>query len=111
MEDILFQGTVRGPHLWNAVFGDVRSAVQDMGFTEVVFADDLNAYKASDETASKENVGQQILACQARLTRGSVIRKKITCTSRRKPRPWGTGRLQSTGDAVRRPRDHAGLPC
>ena len=42
----VYQGTVLGPPLWNTFFADARLAVEKHGFTETVFADDLNAWKA-----------------------------------------------------------------
>ena len=42
----VFQGTVLGPQLWNAFFGDSRRALACKGFKETVFADDLNAWRA-----------------------------------------------------------------
>jgi hypothetical protein len=42
---MVFQGTVSGPMLWNLFFEDARHAINDCFFTEVVYADDLNAYR------------------------------------------------------------------
>ena len=38
----VYQGTVLGPPLWNLHFSDAQVAVRNAGFSEVVFADDLN---------------------------------------------------------------------
>ena len=45
LEDMVFQGTVWGPPLWNAFYADSRRPIQKCGFQEIVFADDLNAWK------------------------------------------------------------------
>ena len=41
----VFQGTVLGPPLWNHYFGDARFAVNDKGYRETTYADDMNMYK------------------------------------------------------------------
>ena len=46
LADSVFQGTVLGPPLWNAFFGDSRRALIRKDFKETVFADDLNAWRA-----------------------------------------------------------------
>ena len=43
---MVFQGTVWGPQLWNAFFSDACLPVRKHGFTEEVYADDLNGYNA-----------------------------------------------------------------
>ena len=45
MENMIFQGTVWGAPLWNAFYSDTAVPVRNCGFTESVFADDLNAFK------------------------------------------------------------------
>jgi hypothetical protein len=42
---MVFQGTVSGPDLWNLFFEDARQAIMECFFREVIFADDLNAYR------------------------------------------------------------------
>ena len=44
--NMIFQGTVFGPPLWNLFFEDARLPIQQANFKEIVFADDLNAYKS-----------------------------------------------------------------
>ena len=43
--DMVYQGTVTGPTLWNSFFEDARQSLNDCLYTEVVYADDLNAYR------------------------------------------------------------------
>ena len=50
LANMVFQGTVLGPPLWNVFFADVAKAVNKNGSCESVFADDLNAFKAFDAT-------------------------------------------------------------
>ena len=46
MTNMVYQGTVWGPCLWNCYFADARFAIRGAGFTEIVYADDINAFKA-----------------------------------------------------------------
>ena len=39
------QGTVWGPWLWNIFYEDARRPLQLQQYNEIVYADDLNAYK------------------------------------------------------------------
>ena len=45
LRDMLFQGTVVGPPLWNLFYEDARDPVRAEDFVEVVYADDMNAFK------------------------------------------------------------------
>eukprot|EP00959_Pyramimonas_sp_CCMP1952_P063887 1334739-Pyramimonas_sp.AAC.1 len=45
MGDMVYQGAVWGPPLWNTYFSDACIAIRGAGFEEVVFADDLNAFR------------------------------------------------------------------
>ena len=51
LSDMVYQGTVTGPILWNLFFKDARHAINECFFTEVVYADDLNAYRVFPKTA------------------------------------------------------------
>ena len=46
LNNSVFQGTVLGSPLWNVFYADARHSVQDKGYTETVFADDFNCWKA-----------------------------------------------------------------
>ena len=50
LEDMVFQGTVLGPQLWNLFFADAAEPIRITGHTEIVYADDMNAcrFHASD---------------------------------------------------------------
>ena len=54
--NMIFQGTVLGPPLWNLFFEDARIPIQKSSFKEIVFADDLNAYKRIKRTV-RNNTG------------------------------------------------------
>ena len=45
LQDMIYQGTVWGPWLWNIFYEDARLALHFASFLEVVFADDLNAFR------------------------------------------------------------------
>ena len=44
LRNMVFQGTVTGPILWNLFFEDARHAINECFFDEIAFADDLNSY-------------------------------------------------------------------
>ena len=46
--NMVFQGTVWGPMLWNIFYADASSAIRCKDFTDIVFADDLNAFRVYD---------------------------------------------------------------
>lgn len=43
LSNMVYQGTVWGPTLWNAFFGDSFMAIRSAGFSAIIYADDLNA--------------------------------------------------------------------
>ena len=45
LQNSVYQGTVLGSPLWNAFYADARHSLRKHGFTETVFADDLNCWK------------------------------------------------------------------
>ena len=42
---MVYQGTVWGPWLWNIFYEDARQALHAMSYLEIVYADDLNAFR------------------------------------------------------------------
>ena len=44
--NMIYQGTVWGPWLWNIFYEDVKLAMQICEFRGIVFAYDMNAYRA-----------------------------------------------------------------
>jgi len=65
--NMVFQGTVTGPVLWNLFFEDARHAINDTFFSEVVYADDLNAYRIFPSTFSNEDIKIALDLCQSEL--------------------------------------------
>ena len=62
--NMIFQGTVWGPCLWNLFYADVRTPVRNLVFTESVFADDLNSFKLYHADLDDETVFTDLQACQ-----------------------------------------------
>ncbi len=52
---MIFQGTVLGPQLWNLFFADAAKAIKECMYEEVIYADDLNAYKLVPSTTQSNN--------------------------------------------------------
>ena len=67
LRDSVYQGTVWGPPLWNVFFEDARLAVNQAGYKEALFADDLNAYKDYAGKLSNEVLMEEMSDCQATL--------------------------------------------
>ena len=67
LQDMVFQGTVVGPDLWNSFFEDARQAINECLFTEVVYVDDLNAFRVFGHDADESDVMESIDACQTEL--------------------------------------------
>ena len=42
--DMVFQGTVSGPPLWDVFYLDARDAIMGAGFNKTVFANDLGCF-------------------------------------------------------------------
>ena len=64
---MVFQGTVLGPPFWNVFYGDAELAVASAGFTECVFADDLNCWKEFEGLATNPSIITACHKCQATL--------------------------------------------
>ena len=52
LDNMVYQGTVWGPWLWNIMYEDARYAIRECGFTEIVYADDLTVGKKSREASA-----------------------------------------------------------
>ena len=78
LENMVFQGTVLGPILWNIFFADVSDAVvAQNGFVDTKFADDLSACKEfANETANSDIMGE-LHACQTRVHNWGVQNRVI----------------------------------
>jgi hypothetical protein len=51
---------VLGPQLWNLFFEDAAAAINEFFYEEVIYADDLNAYKVFPSTTTVENAMMSI---------------------------------------------------
>jgi hypothetical protein len=67
LSDMTFQGTVWGPALWNLFFSNAPLAVRRCGFKEVIFADDLNAFREFANNISNDFILTQLKRCQFEL--------------------------------------------
>ena len=65
LDNSVYQGTVWGPPLWNVFFEDARVPVNKAGYTEAVFADDLNAHRNYNATCRNEVLNEEMQYCQA----------------------------------------------
>ena len=64
LRDMVYQGIVLGPPLWNLFFEDAAIAIRFNEFCEIVFADDLNAYKAFELDTGNEVMFYDLKNCQ-----------------------------------------------
>ena len=64
LANMVFQGTVLGPHLWNLFYEDVRRACACAGFDEIVFANDLNSYCLRPNNTPNQQLMQEAAKCQ-----------------------------------------------
>ena len=62
--DMMLQGTVWGPCLWNVFYGDVVIPTRRCGFDQVLFANDLNAFRTYDNDVSLNFLVDQLQRCQ-----------------------------------------------
>ena len=60
LQNMIFQGTVLGPWLWNVYFADVHEAAARNGACERKFADDLSVSKDYARTVANEEVVGEI---------------------------------------------------
>ena len=67
LSDMVFQGTVWGPPLWNTFYEDARRAINELMYTETVYADDLNAFRVFPASVQNTNVLKNLAACQTEL--------------------------------------------
>jgi hypothetical protein len=67
LADMVFQGTVWGPDLWNFFYEDAKEAIQELSYTETVYADDLNAYREFPGGVKNDTIWKSLAACQKEL--------------------------------------------
>ena len=65
--NMVYQGTVLGPILWNVFFQDSKFAIQKSGCEEIIYADDLNAFKDFPRNVPNTVITDDLKVCQADL--------------------------------------------
>jgi len=63
--NMVFQGTVWGPPLWNCFFEDARLALNAKGYSEIAYADDLNASRYFPRATPNSEIEQSQHEAQA----------------------------------------------
>ena len=81
IHDMVYQGIVLGPLLWNILSEDAAKAIRLNEFCEIVFADDLKAYKAFTPTTGNQALLSELKEIPMRGTR---LRKNESGQLRRK---------------------------
>ena len=66
-QNMVYQGTVLGPPLWNVYYADAAAAVNLIGFLEIVFADDLNCFKDFGLNVTHGTMREEMNQCQLEL--------------------------------------------
>ena len=69
LSNMVYQGTVWGPSLWNVFFEDARAAINQMMFEEVPYADDLNSFRLYPRSISNHTILHDVSECQQDLHR------------------------------------------
>ncbi len=77
LKNSVYQGTVLGPPLWNIHYADAQVAVNAEGFSEVIFADDLNCSKDFGSHLTEAQIRQQLGACQNSLHRWGAANRVL----------------------------------
>ena len=67
LHDMVYQGTVWGPTLWNCFYGDACYAIRGCDFEEIIYADDLNSFKYFDHSVSNETIFDNLKEVQSEL--------------------------------------------
>lgn len=67
LKNMIYQGNVLGPLLWNLFYEDARLPIQKASFTEVVYADDLNGFRIFSAETNNEDIQKSLQLCQREL--------------------------------------------
>ena len=67
MDNMVYQGTVLGPLLWNLFFADTQYLVSSRHFDSIVYAADLNVYKSFANDTSNESIFTELNNMQSHL--------------------------------------------
>ena len=77
LSNMVFQGTVLGPPLWNVFYNDASQAIVQAGFTETKFADDLNCFKVVGGGCGDSYVLGLLQKCQKSLHEWGVANQVV----------------------------------
>ena len=64
IHNMVYQGAVLGPPLWNIYYAYAAVAVNLHGILEIIFADDLNCYKDFGLSIANSELQAQMRQCQ-----------------------------------------------
>ena len=67
LRNMVYQGSVWGPALWNLYFSDSRAAVQQAGFDDTYFADDQCCYRDFAGRSHNTTITEDLEHCQQNL--------------------------------------------
>ena len=67
LTNMVYQGPVWGPPLWNSYFADARLEAEAEGFEDTFFADDLNLFRAFPSSTNNTTVKEVLRDCQTAL--------------------------------------------
>ena len=67
LKNMVWQGSVLGPLLWNTFYGDARKPLNTAGATEIDFADDLNGFGVFPAAMQNEDILARLLEYQTGL--------------------------------------------
>ncbi len=72
LRNSVYQGTVLGAPLWNVHYADSSDTVQSEGFSEVIFADDLNCSKEFGNHATERQIRAELRGVRRLSTAGAL---------------------------------------
>lgn len=90
-KDVVCQGTVWGPWLWNLYYGDAADAIRGADFGEILFADDLNAPREVPEHTGTDSTVELARDCQASLREWGAANPVRFDTTTKLPRSLARG--------------------
>ena len=88
LNDMVFQGTVLGPPLWNLYFADISAAIPN-DFEEKKFADDLTTFKDYSCDTEDEPIMAELSVCQAEVHNWGG-RNQVFLISQKRHSPYST---------------------
>ena len=65
LSNMVYQGTVLGPALWNTFFADIAQAFEEVLYESFFYADDLNSCKEYDRGADRATIREDLDKAQA----------------------------------------------